>query len=207
MPHRPSARTGIRRRVRQASALALLPLALLLIFTAPLCASCGKKARQDALSRLTASDAAFTVCFPSCAADLPDVICSGEKTGSVVTLTVRSPERSAGVSVRADCSPHAARVVILPSPAGDEEIPVTEEAAAFLLSVFRGLCGAQEPLETKGVFALPAVKKTPDGRGTEIAFSSAVLTLGESGMPESVRAADLGGGTRVVLFEDYRLRS
>ena len=174
---------------------------LLLLLTLALL-SCSRSSADsgDALSRLCASDAAFTVVFPAAnGMESYDVTCSGVKSGSRIELTVLTPARSADVLLRLDPLANTCEIV---SPGYDDAIPVDSAAARALLSLFAGLCGAEEPEAGE---AVSAFRRSSDGEETLIRFPSSELVLDAGGLPARIVSPDASGRSRVVLIPEYTL--
>lgn len=173
---------------------------ILTVFALAACSRSLGESRPDALDRIYASDAAFTAVFPPAEADGEPVVCEGLKSGSAFALTVVSPARSAGITA----SFSADGTCVLSVPGSEETIPADPRAARALTVPFSLLCGAEE-IESDGtpVIALPAIRRSADGGETEIRYPSGTLVLSAEGIPLRIRASDLAGGEREILFGAY----
>ena len=176
-------------------------LCLLLLLTLPLL-SCSRDpgGPGDTLELLAASDAAFTAVFPAAnGMEDYDVTCSGVKSGSRIELTVLTPARSADAVIRLDLTANTCGIA---SPGYADAIPVDPAAARAVLSVFAGLCGAEEPEAGE---AVSAFRRSSDGEETLIRFPSSELALDAGGMPVRIVSPDASGNARTVLIRDYTL--
>ena len=184
----------------------LLVLILLFLFSSCRTAAGARADRGDVLDRLTGADAVFTAAFDSAltgnGAPGLSVVCAAKKTGGEIVLTVKSPERSAGIVIR--CAPAAGRCTIgIP---GSDRMPVDPQAAASLLSLFAGLCGAVGPDASDG---FPAWKRSDSGELTEIGFPGgdglypSALILSEGGVPLGARSVGPDGSPREMRIEGY----
>ncbi len=193
------------------------------------CARGGTSHPSGLLAETAASDASFTVVFPSAANLDEDVRCAGEKLPDGVTLTVLAPERSAGLVVtlalREDGEGFA---VSVSGPDFPDPAVMDPAAARALTDIFAALYGpgissdgSAVRQEYGGVYRtgaggiLPTVRRIGDGNEgkagkakEETAFlfpSGAQLVFGENGLPVRVECPDLSGSLRTVVFEEYRL--
>ena len=143
--------------------------------------------------RIRSSDASFTAVFPPCFAGGDPVVCRGEKTGGTVTLTVVTPERSAGVRIEAD--PLAGTCTLFTAENGDP-IPVDPTAAAGILAPLALLCGpAAEDA--------PVFSRADDGEVTRIESSAGTLVVTPSGIPVRLIAPDFAGHPREIAIEAW----
>lgn len=131
--------------------------------------------------------AEFSMIFPS---QYGDVTCDASRNGDTVVLTVRTPERSVGVTVTysdAGCTVEADGSVI----------PLSENASAALLNVLRTIYSQETDIVTP--------TRSADGEETVISFPYGVLTLNENLLPCRVECAAVNGEMRTVRIENYTL--
>ncbi len=144
-------------------------------------------------ARVYASDASFTASFPPCFAGGDPVVCAGEKVGGTITLTVVTPERSAGVRIEAD--PVQGLCTFFPAENGDP-IPVDPAAAEGILAPFALLCGpaAEEA---------PVFSRSDDGEVTRIESPAGTLVVSPEGVPLCLIAPDFAGNLREITIETW----
>jgi hypothetical protein len=106
----------------------------------------------------------------------------------MVSLAVKSPERSSFVSV-AICG----NKCVITSPVDD--LTMSEEASVGLTSVF--------DLLFRGDEGVVSVKKSSDGLTTVITYSDGVVTVGEDGLPVAVTARAMNSEMRTVRILGY----
>ncbi len=128
-------------------------------------------------------DASFTAVFTSSFS--PDeIVCSGTKTGSRVTLTVTSPARSSGITAEYDGSS-------LTLSAGETSIPLSSEVSKNLTN----LIDLMYFLPTEQLTA----RRSDDGGSTILVCPSGQVEIGAENLPVSVTA----DGGKTIVIKDY----
>ncbi len=117
------------------------------------------------------SDADYDVIFSSA---LGDVTSAVKRRGEVTVLTVTTPVRSAGVTVK--WTESDGRVVI--SYGEGEEIPLSEEAARGVRAIFE--------LLGRGKTENLVLSRSDDGEKTLLEYGDGVVILNAEGIPCSV---------------------
>lgn len=133
--------------------------------------------------------ASFTARFPSSADGNGEVVCEAVLRDGEVFLTITAPERSAGIAVT--CSAVGCTV-----EAGGMEIPMSDEAAAFLRDFVLVLTE-----ETEG----DVPTRSSDGGSTVLGFPDGVLTLDENLLPCAVSCEGMNGAERRIIIENYTI--
>ncbi len=167
---------------------------------------CERQPRGAIPERVYASDATFTAVFPPAFEGGSPVVCAGVKTGDHFTLTVLSPERSAGVRIEADPSvPACSLFTDTPRVEGasvpDDPIPVDPAAAEALLSPLAVLCGLNGTPDSD--LLTPALARSPDGEETLVAASGCILALSPDGVPLRVTSPDFAGVPREIVLSSW----
>lgn len=129
--------------------------------------------------------ASFTATFLS---EYGEVECEVTRNEEMVSLAVKSPERSSYISV-AICG----NKCVITSPVDD--LTMSEEASMGLTSVF--------DLLFRGDEGVVSVKKSSDGLTTVITYSDGVVTVGEDGLPVAVTSRAMNGEMRTVRILGY----
>lgn len=156
----------------------LLPLFLIFSLFISTAASCGSGNGGRDVFAYADGDASFTLTFSS---DVGEVVCDCVREGERITVLVTSPERSRGIGItlsESGCT----------LSAGGAEIPLSEEAARGLTSIFDVLFRRSEGAE---------VRMSADGESTEIVYDSGFVTVDGEGRPIAVEVG------RVVKISNY----
>lgn len=161
------------------------PFVLVAALLAILC-GCGAE-REDMLFRYTQTPAQFEMTFPS---QYGDVVCDAVWDGDTASLTVRSPERSAGLKITCGVTGCATEM-------DGVTIPLSGNAAAALTNIFCTLySGAEEGITPK---------RSADGTETLIAYPCGILTLNDQLLPCRVECVAMNGEDRTIVIENYTL--
>lgn len=131
-------------------------------------------------------DARFNVEFPSRG---ESVVCSAERAGGKILLTVVTPERSADLRVIA--SPDGC--VIIPMDGG-EGIPLSTRAADGLTDVFELLYRGEDGCES--------IVRSDDGQTTDIIYPDGCVTVGADMLPVAVEIRG-DDSARTVVISGY----
>lgn len=146
-----------------------------------------EKITSPAVSDYRNHNARFTLEFPS---RTESVICSAEKLGEDITITVVSPERSAGLTV----SVSGENCILLPR-GSDNGITLSYDASSGLTDVLSLMFAPSDGA---------SVTRSADGESTIITHERGAVTLDCALTPISVEIYE-GDRTRTVKVRDYEI--
>lgn len=131
------------------------------------------------------ADADFTLTFPSI---YGDVVCDGSRYAERTLLTLREPQRSAGLMV--EISENSCVV-----KSGDCSIPLTEKTAEGLIDVIATLFAPlDEPIDAS---------RSSDGEKTIVTTPYGVLYLDSNMLPCAVECKTKNDESRIITVENY----